>query len=149
MSAQVSVRFEGWSEAPVVQAATAELTRRMQAAVIIIRDTIKRSINVGGQARDTRGRFASGTRSFPGQPPRKQSGMLFRSITTRVEVGGGHVVGHVGSNMAYARRLELGFTGSDSLGRIYDQAPRPYMRPGLVNALPAVKAATGLAFKVL
>jgi hypothetical protein len=148
MSTTASVRFEGWSEAPTVVAATAELTRRMQVAVVIIRDTIKKSINVGGQARDTRGRFASGSRSFPGQPPRKQSGMLFRSITTKVVVGGGTVTGHVGSNMAYARRLELGFTGRDSLGRIYDQKPRPYMRPGLANALPAVKAATGLPFRV-
>jgi Bacteriophage HK97-gp10, putative tail-component len=29
----------------------------------------------------------------------------------------------------YARRIELGFIGIDSLGRHYHQAPEPYMRP--------------------
>lgn len=29
----------------------------------------------------------------------------------------------------YARRIELGFIGVDSLGRHYHQAPEPYMRP--------------------
>ena len=29
----------------------------------------------------------------------------------------------------YARRLEFGFVGTDSLGRRYHQAARPYMRP--------------------
>lgn len=34
-----------------------------------------------------------------------------------------------GFDPAYARRIELGFVGADSLGRMYHQAPQPYMRP--------------------
>jgi hypothetical protein len=34
-----------------------------------------------------------------------------------------------GFDPAYARRIELGFVGVDSLGRNYHQAPQPYMRP--------------------
>jgi HK97 gp10 family phage protein len=34
-----------------------------------------------------------------------------------------------GFDPAYARRIELGFVGTDSLGRNYHQAPQPYMRP--------------------
>lgn len=34
-----------------------------------------------------------------------------------------------GFDPAYARRIELGFVGADSLGRVYHQAPQPYMRP--------------------
>ena len=34
-----------------------------------------------------------------------------------------------GFEPAYARRVEYGFAGTDSLGRHYHQAPEPYMRP--------------------
>jgi len=68
--------------------------------------------------------------------PSRITGNLFRSIPAvspvtvsktrnRVEVA-------VGSSAEYARRLELGFTGTDSLGRQYHQSPRPYIRPALV-----------------
>jgi hypothetical protein len=38
-----------------------------------------------------------------------------------------------GFEPAYARRLELGFIGTDSLGRHYHQPPFPYMRPARDN----------------
>ena len=34
-----------------------------------------------------------------------------------------------GFDPAYARRIEFGFVGRDSLGRNYHQAAQPYMRP--------------------
>lgn len=34
-----------------------------------------------------------------------------------------------GFDPAYARRIELGFIGTDSLGRVYHQQAQPYMRP--------------------
>ena len=34
-----------------------------------------------------------------------------------------------GFDPPYARRIEYGFVGADSLGRIYNQAAQPYMRP--------------------
>lgn len=34
-----------------------------------------------------------------------------------------------GFEPAYARRIEYGFAGADSLGRVYHQAAQPYMRP--------------------
>jgi HK97 gp10 family phage protein len=37
----------------------------------------------------------------------------------------------VGTDLPYARRLEYGFIGPDKLGRVYNQAPRPYFRPPL------------------
>ena len=48
---------------------------------------------------------------------------------------------YVGSDNPYARRIELGFTGYDSLGRYYDQAPRPYLLPaflGVEQVIPAM-----------
>lgn len=44
----------------------------------------------------------------------------------------------VGPSTVYSRRLELGFDGPDSLGRVFHQRPRPFMRPGRQNALPKV-----------
>lgn len=37
----------------------------------------------------------------------------------------------VGTNKPQARRLEYGFVGADSLGRHYNQAPRPHVRPAV------------------
>lgn len=34
-----------------------------------------------------------------------------------------------GIDPPYARRIEYGFVGADSLGRVYNQPPQPYMRP--------------------
>jgi len=67
--------------------------------------------------------------------PHRITGKLFRSIAEdspvvisktndRIEMG-------VGSSMKYARRLELGFVGRDSRGRVYHQSPRAFLRPAL------------------
>ena len=37
----------------------------------------------------------------------------------------------VGTDAPQARRLEFGFVGADKLGRVYNQAPRPHIRPAL------------------
>ena len=44
-----------------------------------------------------------------------------------------------GPTMVYSRRLELGFKGPDSLGRVYNQAPNPYVRPAYDSMLPQVR----------
>lgn len=41
----------------------------------------------------------------------------------------GIFTGVVGTNVEYARRLELGFVGKDSLGRTINQKPRPHIIP--------------------
>ena len=37
----------------------------------------------------------------------------------------------VGFTMVYAPRIEFGFVGADSLGRNYNQAARPYLKPAV------------------
>lgn len=44
-------------------------------------------------------------------------------------VEGGGPVSYVGSPMPQTLRLEYGFIGTDSLGRVYHQPPRPHWRP--------------------
>lgn len=34
-----------------------------------------------------------------------------------------------GTNLVYAPRVEYGFSGADSLGRVYNQPAKPYLRP--------------------
>ena len=57
------------------------------------------------------------------------TGTLRRSYFGRiVEVAGG-VVAIIGTNLEYAARVEFGFVGADSLGRIFNQSAQPHLRP--------------------
>ncbi len=68
-------------------------------------------------------------------------GTLKRSITHKPKVPKREVM--VGSNLEYARRVELGFVGKDKLGRHYNQAARPYLRPALEANQAAIKRLFG------
>ena len=47
----------------------------------------------------------------------------------------------MGTNLEYARRIELGYIGRDSLGRNYNQPARSYLRRAYIERLePAVEA---------
>lgn len=66
------------------------------------------------------------------------TGALKNSIGAEVD----GTEGVVFTNMVYAPRIEFGFVGADSRGRVYNQAPQPYMtpaaeaaRPGFIDAL--------------
>lgn len=39
------------------------------------------------------------------------------------------VVVHIGTDVEYGPRLEFGFSGADSKGRVYNQPPNPTLRP--------------------
>jgi hypothetical protein len=72
------------------------------------------------------------------------TGTLRRSI--RTEPVGTDIV--VGSDVPYARRIEFGFNGYDSLGRLYHQSARPYLRPAFdetkAEQLSEAKRATAI-----
>jgi hypothetical protein len=58
------------------------------------------------------------------------TGTLRRSVHVELQASlGTQPAAVVGTNVAYARRLEYGFVGKDSLGRVYNQPPRPVWRP--------------------
>ena len=74
------------------------------------------------------------------------TGRLRNSIMVVDEHSGG-LTGYevtVAPTVKYARRLELGFTGPDSLGRHYDQPPYPYFGPAydfvVRYAIPSIYA---------
>lgn len=53
----------------------------------------------------------------------------------------GRVSWSVGTDRAQAARLEYGFVGPDSLGRVYDQQPYPHMGPAYDEIAPVFEAA--------
>jgi Bacteriophage HK97-gp10, putative tail-component len=67
-----------------------------------------------------------------GRPgPKVRTGTLRRSITIRYPKrgGGGVWEAQIGPTAVYSRRVELGFDGTDSIGRTYHQPPYPYFAP--------------------
>lgn len=46
-----------------------------------------------------------------------------------IEATEGYCEGVYGTNLDYARRVELGFEGTDSLGRTYNQPAQSHLRP--------------------
>ncbi|MFC8449488.1 HK97 gp10 family phage protein [Kitasatospora sp. NPDC057223] len=79
-----------------------------------------------------------------GRPgPNAPTGDYRRSWTTEVRVTGSGVEATVGTNKPQAARLEYGFTGADSLGRIYHQPPLPHVGPSVDRLAPGFTAALG------
>ena len=78
--------------------------------------------------------------SKPGEPPHVLSGRLRMSIRYKVKSTTHAVIGYVGTNVEYARRLELGFFGTDSQGHNIQQEPRPFLRSTMLsNAVNIMK----------
>lgn len=69
------------------------------------------------------------TASADFEPPAVRLGDLRTSIDWKVRGQGPNAEGFVGSPLPYARRLEYGFIGLDEMGRHYQMAPRPYIKP--------------------
>lgn len=69
--------------------------------------------------------------SAPGESPASDTGALVKS--SRIIYNTTALTAQVNWSTDYSARLEFGFMGVDSLGRNYDQAPRPYARPALAN----------------
>lgn len=76
-----------------------------------------------------------------GSDPARQTGNLIGAVEMRAvggSVGAGRWNYEISMNQGrapYARRIELGFTGTDSLGRNYNQPPYPYFYKGIDLAL--------------
>ncbi|WP_274558056.1 HK97 gp10 family phage protein [Streptomyces spiramyceticus] len=77
-----------------------------------------------------------------GRPgPNAPTGDYRRSWTHELSTDGVTVTATVGTNKPQARRLEYGFVGADSLGRIYNQPPFPHVGPAVEEIRPLFVAA--------
>jgi HK97 gp10 family phage protein len=64
----------------------------------------------------------------------KDTGNLARSIHTEtLESSNTYAEVATGTDVAYGARIEFGFMQADSLGRHYNQAAQPYLRPAHDN----------------
>jgi hypothetical protein len=78
-----------------------------------------------------------------GRPgPRAITGNYRRWINSRVSIGK-LIVGTVGTNAPQGNRLEYGFVGTDSLGRVYDQPPYQHFGPAALVTSPEFADAVG------
>lgn len=86
-----------------------------------------------------------------GRPgPRVITGDFRRSIIGDVAASGsGSVQGQIGSSAPQAARLEYGFVGADSLGRVYNQPPFPYLQPSVPEVTDAVVAEISAALSAV
>ena len=85
-----------------------------------------------GQLLNTRIKANASGRPGPNAP----TGDYRRSWTHTVTQEGPTTVSTNGTNKPQARRLEFGFTGTDSLGRTYDQPPYPHVGPAYDEVAP-------------
>ncbi|MFJ4412981.1 HK97 gp10 family phage protein [Streptomyces sp. NPDC088925] len=77
-----------------------------------------------------------------GRPgPNAPTGDYRRSWTHEVHTNQADASAVVGTNKPQARRLEYGFVGEDSLGRVFHQRPFPHVGPAVAQVRPAFLAA--------
>jgi len=147
-----------WYGKEVNDAVAKRLISAIKVGCYLVEGDAKESMKPGsGKEYKRKGKIH--TASAPGQPPAVDTGRLRASISSNwtgsgmakgkvkspAEADDGvgqptkELTGVVGSNVVYARRLELGFVGTDSLGRKYNQAPRPYLRTALEKNRKEIK----------
>lgn len=85
-----------------------------------VREKISRTQEIRGKGINRRGTDPSN----PGEPPKRVSGQLTRSIANETEGRGHEAVGRVGTSLPYGRALEEG---------TMDMEARPYLRPTLIE----------------
>ena len=102
-----------------------------------ISGTLKRSIHVGGHIAE----------SAPGFTTNDEGGEYSDVGGNKITQTGAEIL--VGTNLDYARRIEFGFSGADSLGRVFNQPAQAYLRPALDEEKENVKDEIGAALKVL
>lgn len=134
-----------WEPEKITKAAAAVIGRRMQRAMLLVQGAAQRKISVGQPVRRSKsGNLYGTTEAAPAPtPPRVLTGRLRTSITHDVMISRAEVVGRVGTNVPYARRLELGFFGADSRGRNVNAPARPFLRPSLKETLPRLLSIIG------
>jgi hypothetical protein len=144
------MKWEKWQPEKVVDAALRSTEKKIgQACALVVRVAktklnVMRSNSIRRKQYTTkkgyvRYRLIQSGASEPGEPPRRVTGRLYNSVQYRVVRTRTEVIGVVYSDDKKARRLELGFVGTDSLGRKYNQAPRPWLRPSYQESMGAIR----------
>lgn len=100
-----------------------ELKKHWATRAAAVQPMINRQAIHWGQILETRIKASASGRPGPNAP----TGDYRRSWNTQTTMAGDQVVVDVGTNKPQGRRLEFGFYGADSLGRVYNQPPFPHV----------------------
>jgi len=103
-----------WHGKAVQSKIAAGMQKNLTKAALFVVRKVKESLNVAGPTKTHPDTAAS----KPGQPPRKRTGTLGRSITHEVTASNARV----GTNVKYGKFLEVGTS---------QMAARPYLRPAV------------------
>jgi len=109
------------------------MERGMTRAVIFLEGVAIRKVSRGQPVKRSGKTLRGLDPSKPGEPPKVLHSDLRRSIDHEVSSSENEVAGRYGTNDEKARRLELGFVGTDKRGRSINQAARPFLRPSLLE----------------
>lgn len=93
------------------------------------------------------GRLVGMDPSAVGEPPKRVTSKLYRSIVVKVKRTGTRIQGFIGSTDPKAARLEFGFVGQDRAGRTISQGPRPFLRLGIKRAQKQFRRIFGIRNK--
>jgi len=115
-----------WYGDKVTATLRAYYLERLKIVAKMLVGRIKEKISHAGTGRKWPG--ARRASSKPGEPPARQTGDLMKSITHEIDAINLRAV--VGTNLQYARKLEL---GDDRI------EPRPYLRSTLTENEPLIK----------
>lgn len=116
---------------------TDELARALELAATTVQPKIDAVTRMHGQILVTRIQAKASGRPGPNAP----TGDYRRSWNVQYLFEGGAVVADVGTDRPQGRRLEFGFHGADSLGRVYDQPPYPHVQPAVAEVFPMYEKA--------
>jgi HK97 gp10 family phage protein len=121
----------GWIGIPEVISAIGRMEKKVDEAGRLT--TIQVAAETEARAKaNFHGSHKRGRPHVGGEKPNIVSGTLRRSImfTPPARIAGGYST-TVGPTTEYGRRVELGFKGTDSLGRRYNQPAFPYFGPAV------------------
>ena len=95
---------------------------------------------------------AQAKQSMNGPGPQVRTGTLRRSINVidTTTLGAGSYQARIAPTVIYGRRMELGYHGTDSLGRSYQnpgQKAYPYLSTGLNRSLPLLQGVFAAAWQ--
>lgn len=127
--------IKDWNDRDLKRVIRNATSKGMRRAVKMLRD-------------EARADLGGAPNSAPGQPPGKVDGDLVRSVKHKVKRPRWGVQGIVGIidnplEAAKGARLAEGFAGRDSRGRVFSQAPRPWLAPVVErNAAKVVRMIT-------
>lgn len=114
-----------------------QLARTLKSAAVGVQPKINGVTRMYGQILTTRIQAKASGRPGPNAP----TGDYRRSWTAQFRVESGALVADVGTNKPQGRRLEFGFHGADSLGRVYDQPAFPHVMPATNEVFPQYERA--------